>query len=153
MSTGYGSADYRPPPGETRFQTSDGSAASIGAILGDLLKDLQGMVRGEIALARAELKEDASTIGRAIGSLAAAAFLGLTGFIFLMLGATYLLNIWMRMWIAAAIVGVVLLLIAAVLGMMGKNKLSAANLKPDQTIDSVKETSEWAKQQISSVER
>jgi len=115
MSTSYGSADYRPPPGDARYQQSgSGSGESIGSILSGLITDLQSMVRGEIALARAEVKEDVSTMGRAAGELAAAAFLGLTGFIFLMLGATYVLNIWMRMWIAAAIVGLVLLAIAAI---------------------------------------
>ena len=153
MSSSYGSADYRPPPGDARYQASDSQGESIGAILGGLLSDLQGMVRGEIALARAEVKEDVSTIGKAIGALAAAAIFGLTGFIFLMLGATYVLNIWMRMWIAAAVVGAVLVVIALILGMSGKSKLSASNLKPDQTIDSVKETREWAKQQISSDNR
>ena len=153
MSSGYGSADYRPPPPNARYETSGGQGEGIGAILGGLLSDLQGMVRGEIALARAEVKEDVSTAGKAVSALAAAAFLGLTGFIFLMLGATYLLNIWMRMWIAAAIVGAVLVVIAAILGMSAKSKLSAANLRPDQTIDSVKETREWAKQQISSDSR
>jgi hypothetical protein len=152
-SSSYGSADFRPPPADARYQPNDSKGESIGTILSGLLSDLQGMVRGEIALARAEVKEDVSTIGKAIGALAAAAFFGLTGFIFLMLGTTYLLNIWMRMWIAAAIVGAALVLIALILGMSGKSKLSASNLKPDQTIDSVKETKEWAKQQISSDSR
>ena len=70
-----------------------------------------------------------------------------------MLGATYLLNIWMRMWIAAAIVGGVLLFVAAIAGISGKNRLRASNLKPDRTIASVKENAEWAKQQMNSVNR
>jgi uncharacterized membrane protein YqjE len=122
-------------------------------MLGGLLKDLQDLVRGEVALAKAEIKEDVSTAGKGVAALATAAFVGLTGFIFLMLGATYLLNIWMRMWIAAAIVGLVLVAIAAVLGLSGKSKLSSASLKPDQTIDSLKEDQQWAKEQISSVKR
>lgn len=153
MSSSYGSADYRPPPADGPYQSGNSQGESIGAILGGLLNDLQGMVRGEIALARAEVKEDVSTIGKGISALAMAAIFGLTGFIFLMLGATYVLNIWMRMWIAAAIVGAVLVVIALILGMSGKSKLSASNLKPDQTIDSVKETRAWAKQQISSDSR
>jgi uncharacterized membrane protein YqjE len=153
MSTGFGETDFRPPPADGAYAPDRGTGESIGSILGGLLADLQGLVRGEMALARAEIREDVSTVGRAIGSLAAAALLGLTGFIFLMLGATYLLNIWMRMWIAAAIVGGVLLLVALVLGLGAKNRLSAANLKPDQTIASIKETREWAKQQINSASR
>ena len=150
MSTDFGSAGYSPRPGAPPQQ---GSAEGIGSMLGGLLKDLQDLVRGEVALAKAEIKEDVSTAGKGVAALATAAFVGLTGFIFLMLGLTYLLNIWMRMWIAAAIVGAVLILIAAVLGMSGKNKLSGASLKPDQTIDSLKENQQWAKEQISSVKR
>ena len=151
MSTDFGSAGYStrsgtPPP-------QPGAADGIGSMLGGLLKDLQDLVRGEVALAKAEIKEDVSTAGKGVAALATAAFFGLTGFIFLMLGLTYLLNIWMRMWIAAAIVGLALVLIAAVLGMSGKNKLSASNLKPEQTIDSLKEDQQWAKEQISSVKR
>jgi len=153
MSTGFGETDFRPPPADGSYTADRGTGESIGSILSGLLADLQGLVRGEMALARAEIREDVSTVGRAVGSLAVAAFLGLTGFIFLMLGATYLLNIWMRMWVAAAIVGGILLLVALVLGLGAKNRLSAANLKPDQTIASVKETKEWAKQQINSVSK
>jgi hypothetical protein len=151
MSTDFGSAGYSTRPGAP--PPTQGSSEGIGSLLGELLKDLQDLVRGEIALAKAEIKEDVSTAGKGVAALATAAFFGLTGFIFLMLGATYLLNIWMRMWIAAAIVGLVLVAIAAVLGMSGKSKLSAASLKPDQTIDSLKEDQRWAKEQISSVKR
>jgi uncharacterized membrane protein YqjE len=151
MSTDLGSAGYSTRPGAPPPQ--QGSAEGIGSMLGGLLKDLQDLVRGEVALAKAEIKEDVSTATKGVAALATAAFFGLTGFIFLMLGLTYLLNIWMRMWIAAAIVGAVLMVIAAVLGISGKNKLSRSSLKPDQTIDSLKEDQQWAKEQISSVKR
>jgi len=141
-------------PGAGRF----GSAGSrgqppqegIAPLLGELLKDLQRMLRGEIALARAEVRDDVSQMGKGIASMAIAAIVGLTGFIFLMLAATYVLNLWVRMWIAAGIVAVVLLAIAGILAMNAKSKLSAANLKPEQTIESMKENQEWAKQQINS---
>jgi vacuolar-type H+-ATPase subunit I/STV1 len=90
-------------------------------------------------------------MGKAAGSLAAGAMIALVGFIFLMLGATYLLNKSLEMWIAAGIVGLALLLIGAILVMSGKNKLSAASLKPTRTIDSIKEDQEWASHQIKSV--
>lgn len=135
---------------DDRNRSSSGASEGIGPMLGGLLKDLQDMVRGEIALARAEIREDVSSAGKGVASLAMAAIFGLTGFIFLMLGTTYVLNLWVRMWIAAAIVGVVLLVIALILGMSGKKKLSATSLKPDQTIDSMKENEQWAKQQINS---
>ena len=149
MSNDIGAAGYSTRPGSPPPQ--QGSPDSIGAMLGGLIKDLQDLVRGEVALAKAEIKEDVSSAGKGVAAIAVAAIFGLTGFIFLMLGLTYLLNIWMRMWIAASIVGVLLIVVAAVLGMSGKKKLSATSLKPDQTIDSLKEDKQWAKAQISSV--
>jgi uncharacterized membrane protein YqjE len=133
--------------GDPTRPASDG----IGTLVSDLLADLQGIVRGEVALAKAELKEDAGVIGKAAGSLVAGALVALVGFIFLMLGVTYLLNKSLEMWIAAGIVGLALLIIGAILVMSGKNKLSAASLKPTRTIDSIKEDQEWASQQIKSV--
>jgi hypothetical protein len=123
----------------------------LGTLVSGILADLQGIVRGEVALAKAELKEDAGIMGKAAGSLAAGAMIALVGFIFLMLGVTYLLNKSLEMWIAAGIVGLALLLIGAILVMSGKNKLSAASLKPTRTIDSIKEDQEWASHQIKSV--
>jgi len=126
---------------------------TIGGLLSGLLRDVQQMVRGEMALARAEIKDDVSTIGTSITSLAIATIFALTGFILLMLGVTYVLNMYMRMWIAAGIVGLVLLAIGGMLAMAAKKKLSAASLKPDQTIDSLKETKTWAQQQMNSGNR
>ncbi|MEJ7900740.1 MAG: phage holin family protein [Thermomicrobiales bacterium] len=104
-------------------------------------------------LAKTELKEDVSILGKAAGSLVAAALIGLVGFIFLMLAVTYLINTQLEMWLSAGIVAIALLLIAAILGMSGKKAMSAASLKPEETIDSLKEDQEWANRQIKSVKK
>jgi uncharacterized membrane protein YqjE len=126
---------------------------SVGALISGLLQDLQELVRGEVQLARTEFREDAMTAGRALGSIAAGAFVGVTGFIFLMLGVTYLINKELEMWLSAGIVGAVLAIIAAVMISAGRKKLSDSNFKPEQTIETLKEDREWAKQQMSSVRR
>lgn len=59
----------------------------------------------------------------------------------------------MRMWLAAGLVGLVLLLVGAGLALLGKNRLSASNLKPENTIESLKEDQEWANRQIKSVRK
>jgi uncharacterized membrane protein YqjE len=129
--------------------TNNSGNDGIGAMLSGVLRDLQDMVRGEVALARAEIKEDVGTATKGLTSMAIAGVIAFTGFIFVMLAATYLLNIWTRMWIAAGIVGAVLLVIGGIAFMSGKSKLSTTNLKPNQTIDSMKENTQWAKQQMS----
>jgi VIT1/CCC1 family predicted Fe2+/Mn2+ transporter len=126
-------------------------AEGIGSLISGLLKDLQDLVRAEVQLAKTELKEDAAEISSAIGFIAGGALVGLVGFIFLMLALTYFLNRWFPEWVSALIVGAVLVIVAAALLASGRGKLSAANLKPEQTIATLKEDQEWAKRQINSV--
>ncbi|MGB3305331.1 MAG: phage holin family protein [Thermomicrobiales bacterium] len=142
----------RNSPG-TGHEATGSEPESLGTIVAGIVEDLQGIVRGEVQLAKTELKEDASAIGRAATLIAIAAIVGLVGFSFLMLGVTYLLNKSLQMWLSAGIVGVVLLIIALIAAMVGKNQLSAANLKPQQTIDSLKEDQEWTSRQIKSVKK
>ncbi len=145
----------QPSEGERSAQDSNlpGAAEGVGSIIGGIIGDLQGIVRGEVQLAKTELKEDASKIGRGAGFLAGAALIGLVGFIFLMLAVTYLLDEWVDRWIAAGIVAVALLLIAAILAQSGRSQLKSANLKPEQTMETLKEDKEWASQQIKSVKK
>jgi len=136
---------------EARLAPDTENPESLGTLVTGIVADMQEVVRGEVQLAKAELQEDASALGKGAASIAAGALVALVGFIFLMLGVTYLLNKSMQMWIAAGLVGVVLLIIGGIAVMVGKNALSAANLKPDKTIESLKEDQEWASHQIKSV--
>ncbi len=149
------------PSGQTTRTTEDtssrynlaGAPEGLGSLISGVIKDLQDLLRGEIQLAKTELKEDAAGIGKAAGLLAGAGVFGLVGLIFTLLAVMYLLDKVVQLWIAAGIVGLSVLAIAAILALVGKNKLSAANLKPEQTIETLKEDKEWASQQISSVKR
>ena len=134
-------------------ETTSGPTEGYGAMIADVIKDLQDLLRAEVQLAKTELKEDATGMGKAIGMIAAAAMVGLVAFIFLMLALTFLLDKWVQGWLAAAIVGAALALIAVIAAMAGKKRLSATSLKPEQTVETLKEDQEWAKQQISSVKR
>jgi uncharacterized membrane protein YqjE len=123
----------------------------FSSLISGLLEDLQGLVRDEIRLAKAELREDMQTVMRAVAMIAAAAIFALVGLIILLMGVSILLSETVRTWLAFAIVGLAALVLAALLGIIGKNRLSAGNLKPEQTIESMKENKEWANQQIKSV--
>lgn len=140
----------RPP---TYDQTSGGSGGGLGDTITGIIEDLQNIIRGEVQLAKTEIKEDAGKLGKALGMIGAAVFLALVGFIFLMLGVTYLLNKSIEMWMAAGLVGLVLLLIGAILAMRGKSQMQEANMVPDKTIESLKEDKEWASRQINSVKK
>jgi uncharacterized membrane protein YqjE len=137
----------------TRNTTDSSKPDGLGTIVSGIVEDLQGIVRGEVLLAKTEIKEDVSAMGKGAASIAAGAMVALVGLIFVMLGVTYLINKSLEMWISAGIVGVALLLIGGIAAMAGKKTLSATSLKPAQTIESLKEDQQWANQQIKSVRK
>jgi len=146
MDSNTGPRSRATPPPADRNGTE-----SLGTLVTGIVADLQEVVRGEVQLAKTELTEDVSKLGKGIASIAVGALIALVGFIFLMLGVTYLLNKSLEMWISAGIVGVVLLIIGIIAALAGKKTLSAASMKPDKTIESLKEDQEWASRQIKSV--
>ena len=121
-----------------------GTVAGVG-------DNLRNIVRGEVELAKTELKEEAGQVGRAGGMIAGGGVLGFTGFVFLMLGVTHLLSKKLPMWVSASIVGTALVTAAGILGTTGKSQLQSARLEPEQTIESLRETKEAASREASSL--
>ena len=64
----------------TRMATgTSGTERTIGQLVADATHDLEGIVRGEIALAKAEVTDGAKVLGKGAGLLAGAAFLAADG--------------------------------------------------------------------------
>ena len=62
------------------------SARSLGQLVSDVSTDLSQIVRGELELAKTEIKQDVSHAGKGAGMFAGAAVLGLYGLGLLFLG-------------------------------------------------------------------
>ncbi len=124
---------------------------SIGSLLSGLIGDLQNLIRGEVDLAKTEVREELGAAMRGAVMLVIAAMLGLTALIVLMFGLATYLEKWVNEWQARGIVGLGLALVAALAAMLGKRRLSASSISPDRTIASLKEDKQWASQQVKSV--
>jgi uncharacterized membrane protein YqjE len=123
----------------------------LGALVNGVISDVQNIVRNEVRLAQVELKQEAGTLTGAAAMGVVAALAGLVGFILLMIGVSLLLAQWLDDWLAFVIGGVALFLIAGVLAMTAKSRVSAANLKPERTIDSLQQDKAWAQDQAQSL--
>jgi hypothetical protein len=144
-----GEIDMHTDESETPSQPpeSDKGRSQVGGVINGMLKgtvsnvgdNLRKIVHSEVELAKAELKQEASQIGRAGGMIAGSGVLGLAGFMFLMLGLTHLLGRKMPLWASASLVGSALIAIAGILGMSGKGQLQDADFTPERTIQSLKE--------------
>ena len=117
-----------------------GSERTIGQLVADATHDLEGIVRGEIALAKAEVTSGAKVIGKGVGMLAGAGFLALMGVVFLLHSAAWGIAEWLPVWAGYLIVAVVILIVGAVLGLLGKKALDNAKPAPERAIDQAQQT-------------
>lgn len=135
------------PSDADRAWRNSGDSASFAELIQNIVTDIQGLVRSEIRLAKAEISEDVATTGRASSLLVGGAMLAFYAVGFLLLTLVYALATAMPNWLAALIVAVVVAIVAGILAMLGYQRIKQVNLKPEQTIDTVMEDIEWVKQQ------
>lgn len=118
----------------------------IGELLKQLATETTTLVRQELELAKAEMREKAGKAGPGFGMWGAAgvtallALGSLTAFLILALDSA------MPNWLAALVVGLVYAAVAGVLYLRGKRRVEEAGSPvPEQTIETVKEDVQWAK--------
>ena len=116
------------------------SQRTIGQLVADATHDVQGLVKSEIALAKAEVQQGAKVLVKGAGLLAGAGFVALLGLIFLFHTLAQVIAIWLPAWAGYAITTGLLFLVAAVLGLIGKNALSKARPKPERAIAEAEKT-------------
>jgi uncharacterized membrane protein YqjE len=131
-----------------------GGDPSLGDLFGQLSSDAQLLVRKEVELAKAELREAGSTLARdgaKIGVAVALALLGAfaaTAFAIVGLGA--LID---NYWASALIVTIVLFAVAAFLGKGAMNDIKRRGVKPTETLETLREDADWAKREARSLKQ
>lgn len=122
----------------------------------DLLKDLRdegtNLVRQEVALAKTEMSEKASLLGRNAAYLMVGAFIALLGLIFVVQAITAGLGVILvamgldeeqALWLAPLIVGLIIAAIGAALISKSIKTIKNEPLAPTKTVDSLKEDRQW----------
>jgi uncharacterized membrane protein YqjE len=138
-----------PPPTAGAATSAPAQDRSLGQIVGDVASDLSTLMRQELDLAKTEAKQEASRAGKGAGLLAGAGVAAQLMLVFVSLCVMFLLDNWMPIEVAALITAAVWLLVAAVLGAMGRKALSQSNPALPETQRSLKEDTQWARQQKS----
>jgi hypothetical protein len=97
---------------------------TIGRLVADASRDISSLIRGEIALAKSELKVSVRAGGIGAGLVGAAAFFGLLAIILLSISAALFIDMipGINTAVAFLIVFVLYLLVAVVLGLVGVRK-------------------------------
>lgn len=114
---------------------------TIGRLVNDALVDVSTLFRSEIALAKAEVTNDAKKAGKAGAMFAAAGFIAVFGFLFLLHTiAMGIIAVGLPPWLAYLIVTLVLFLVAGILGLVGKSALKGFKGKPEAAINQAQKT-------------
>jgi Putative Actinobacterial Holin-X, holin superfamily III len=135
-------------------QTTTRDDRSTSDLLRELSQQTGDLVRKEMELAKAELREKGKAAGIAGGMFGGAGVIGLYGVGALTAAAILGLAIVLDAWLAALLVGVGYLAVAGILALTGKKKVEQATPPvPEQAIESSKEDVEWTKQRAQAARR
>jgi hypothetical protein len=123
----------------------DTSGESLGDLVSELTGDLSKLMRQELELAKAEIRQEAAKAGKATGMLAAAGFAGYLTTVLLSLALVFALGAVLPLGWATLIVAALWGIAGAVLYSTGRARLRTVNPKPERTVETLKEDAEWAK--------
>jgi len=122
---------------------------SLGDLFGNLARDMGTLVSQEITLARTELAEKASRVGKDIAMLAVGGLIAYAGLLAIIAAVIFLIaDRGVPLWVSALIVGGIVAVVGYLLVQRGISALKQQDLTPHQTIQSIKEDTQWAKEQI-----
>lgn len=119
---------------------------SIGEIATGLAGDVQDLVRGELALARAEFDAKLQGLVVIAVSIVGGALVAFAGLVVLLEGGAGVLALWLPAWAALLIVGVVIVLVGGLIARGALAKLSLTSIKPERAIASVKKDANLIKE-------
>lgn len=125
----------------------------IGELVKDLSQQTSTLVRKELELAQAELQQRGKLAGKGAGMLAGAAAAGLLALGALTAALITLLDNAMATWVAALIAMALWAIVALVLAKSGQKALQRSTPPAPQTVETVKEDIQWAKNPTGSVKR
>ncbi|HET7233431.1 MAG TPA: phage holin family protein [Longimicrobium sp.] len=141
-------------PGDNGRAAAGDTEPALGDLFRQLAQDSATLVRQEVALAKAELRENVKSVARdtakiAVGAVVAAVgALVMVAFLVLLLG-----DVVGEYWAGALIVGVLFIAIGAFLAMGAMKRLKKDTLTPEQTIQTLKEDKQWLQSETKRVRR
>ena len=119
---------------------------SLGELISRTTSDLGQRMRDEVELAQVEIKDEVMTASKAGAFMGAAGLLGYLALALLCFAAAWGLAEVVPEGVAFLIVGVIVGAVAGVVFLMGRKKLEELDPVPTQTVETIQEDVQWAKQ-------
>jgi uncharacterized membrane protein YqjE len=132
---------------------SEARNSSTAELVKQLSAQLSTLIRKELDLAKVELTEKGKKAGVGAGMFGGAGVAGLLALGALTACVILLLDEAMNAWLAALIVTLVWGAVAGVLALSGRDRVREASPPAEETVETVKEDVQWAKNQAKSARR
>jgi membrane protein len=143
----YDHADQTPAHHNTVIHNVVDQNASTGELVSELSQLISRLIRDELRLGQLELQQKGKKAGVGVGLFGGAGLLALFGVGALVAAAILGLATVVAPWLAAVIVGAVILLFAGILALTGKKEVSAATPPiPEEAVSGVKSDVETVKE-------
>jgi hypothetical protein len=120
---------------------------SLGELFAELSRESTTLVRQEIQLAKTEMTQKASRLGKDVGFLVVGGAVIYAGVLAILAALIMLLALVIPAWMSALLVGAVVAGIGYGMVQKGRDALTHEDLAPRQTVEELKESAEWAKEQ------
>ena len=127
----------------------EGNDRSITELITRLSRETVTLVRKEVQLAKAEMSQKASRVGKNVGFLVVGGVVAYTGLLALVAAVILVLGLVIPYWLSAVIVGLVIAAIGAILVVKGLNTLRQEDPTPQETVETLQEDKEWLRDQTS----
>lgn len=123
-----------------------GEDRTVRDVVSEVTSDLTALIREEMALAKLELRQGFTQLANGIAFLVVAAFILNAGLLALVASLVLGLAGAMEVWLSALVVGLVLAAVGAFLMMRGVGNVRNAELKPDRTLESLRDDAKILKE-------
>src|SRR4029077_17875789 len=133
---------------DARLQDARQQERSIGELFGDLTRDMSTLIRQETRLATTEMTQKAALAGKSAGVILGVALIAYAGFFALLWAIVYgLTSLGLPIWASFLIVAIIALAVGGVMAWRGYDTLKKTDFVPRQTVETIKEDAQWAKEQ------
>ena len=119
---------------------------SVTDVLQDILRNVQDMLRSEVRLAKAEIRQEATQAAAAALWMTIGVVGLLSAWMFLLWTAVYALSTVLPLWAATLVVAVAVACAGGTVLTAGLRRFTRMKPMPERTIESLQENLEWMKQ-------
>jgi hypothetical protein len=124
---------------------------TFGDLLSELTTETSTLVRQEIQLAKTELSEKATDVGKDAALITTGGAIAYAGLITLAFGLSLVLGLVMVTWLAFLIVGVCIAFSGYALLQLGLTRLERTNLALSKTAETLEEDKQWIKEEAKEI--